>query len=605
MKGGGRNNMMMRRRMFMSKIQRDDCPYQRVEYLEVGEESGEICSRTKDELELSMDVDCYCSFLWNGYSTDFSYLLLFAQKGDNNVNYCLSRYATSTDRVIVSWGNNNYGYTHYIQQGIKYEISILPKEGKAKFNDSVLAIPSVGKSQSGTFQIFPLTLNQVYARFYYLRLVKNNKIILDLIPVRIGNVGYIYDKVKGELLDNLGDGHYILGPDIGKPYDCEVEYLESSGGTTGPIIRTDYIPNVQDIDIEYEWMPLGYRTDDLWVSYFTAYTDEQKRTYRVIRDVNSVTGAVRIYNGSRASGGGIVVNTRLNEVNKLIMYGSTREYNLNGINGTLSDYLSITGTDNIGAVQTSKYTEQRIYHLKFTENGKDALDLIPVRKGNVGYLYDKVSGRLFGNIGEEGSYFKIGPDIAPPYDAKVEYLGVNTTGKNAYIDTGYIPVGNDIDIYADLFHNGYSATGGNTLWFGNSTYGVMKNNYATDGIQIRLNSTADYFQVYSSIVAGTRYKFELLHTHTLKINDSSQSASSFGSATTENTSTIKIFNPSSIYMLGRIYSFKVVKAGELVLDLIPVRKDGKGYMYNKVDGKLYGNANEGDGSYFIIGPDIN
>lgn len=38
--------------------------------------------------------------------------------------------------------------------------------------------------------------------------------ILDLIPVRVGNVGYMYDKVSGQLFGNAGTGDFILGPDV-------------------------------------------------------------------------------------------------------------------------------------------------------------------------------------------------------------------------------------------------------------------------------------------------------------------------------------------------------------------------------------------------------
>lgn len=36
----------------------------------------------------------------------------------------------------------------------------------------------------------------------------------DAIPVRVGNVGYMYDKVSGKLFGNAGTGDFILGPDI-------------------------------------------------------------------------------------------------------------------------------------------------------------------------------------------------------------------------------------------------------------------------------------------------------------------------------------------------------------------------------------------------------
>lgn len=35
---------------------------------------------------------------------------------------------------------------------------------------------------------------------------------MDLIPVRIGTTGYMYDKISGQLL--AGTGEFILGQDI-------------------------------------------------------------------------------------------------------------------------------------------------------------------------------------------------------------------------------------------------------------------------------------------------------------------------------------------------------------------------------------------------------
>ncbi len=50
----------------------------------------------------------------------------------------------------------------------------------------------------------------------------------------------------------------------------------------------------------------------------------------------------------------------------------------------------------------------------------------------------------------------------------------------------------------------------------------------------------------------------------------------------------------------RIYSFYMSNA-EYCIDLIPVRKDGVGYMYDRVSKQLFGNAGTGS---FILGPDV-
>ena len=46
--------------------------------------------------------------------------------------------------------------------------------------------------------------------------------------------------------------------------------------------------------------------------------------------------------------------------------------------------------------------------------------------------------------------------------------------------------------------------------------------------------------------------------------------------------------------------FEVIRDGEKVADIIAVRKDGVGYMYDRVSGQLFGNSGTGA---FIVGPD--
>lgn len=51
-------------------------------------------------------------------------------------------------------------------------------------------------------------------RLYNVELLRNGVKLRDLIPVRVGEVGYMYDQVSGELFGNAGSGSFILGPDI-------------------------------------------------------------------------------------------------------------------------------------------------------------------------------------------------------------------------------------------------------------------------------------------------------------------------------------------------------------------------------------------------------
>ena len=69
------------------------------------------------------------------------------------------------------------------------------------FGAKVISTTTNARSNAGT-------------RCYYAKFISNGQVVGDFIPVRVGNVGYMYDKVSGKLFGNLGSGNFILGPDI-------------------------------------------------------------------------------------------------------------------------------------------------------------------------------------------------------------------------------------------------------------------------------------------------------------------------------------------------------------------------------------------------------
>jgi hypothetical protein len=56
------------------------------------------------------------------------------------------------------------------------------------------------------------------------------------------------------------------------------------------------------------------------------------------------------------------------------------------------------------------FDTKRIYWAKYWEAGVLMRDFIPVRKGSTGYMYDRVSGHLFGNEASTGDFI-LGNDI--------------------------------------------------------------------------------------------------------------------------------------------------------------------------------------------------
>lgn len=79
---------------------------------------------------------------------------------------------------------------------------------------------SSSKTTSGTLLLFGCRRNGVFftatpfsGRIYLAKMVSNRVSIFDFIPVRVGDVGYMYDRVSGQLFGNQGTGEFIVGPD--------------------------------------------------------------------------------------------------------------------------------------------------------------------------------------------------------------------------------------------------------------------------------------------------------------------------------------------------------------------------------------------------------
>lgn len=56
-------------------------------------------------------------------------------------------------------------------------------------------------------------VERAHIRIYYFKLMRYSTPIFDAIPVRVGQVGYLYDRVSNQLFGNAGTGDFILGPD--------------------------------------------------------------------------------------------------------------------------------------------------------------------------------------------------------------------------------------------------------------------------------------------------------------------------------------------------------------------------------------------------------
>lgn len=58
------------------------------------------------------------------------------------------------------------------------------------------------------------SVSGLQGKIYYTKIIKNGQMVGDFIPVRVGQVGCLYDRVSGGLFYNQGTGSFTLGSDV-------------------------------------------------------------------------------------------------------------------------------------------------------------------------------------------------------------------------------------------------------------------------------------------------------------------------------------------------------------------------------------------------------
>lgn len=203
------------------------------------------------------------------------------------------------------------------------------------------------------------------------------------------------------------------------PYDAEIEYLESSGTQW---IDTGIIQNSLNIEIglQMQWVGSSVSLFESFFAYMAnndivprcgihKYNDKWMfgtntsmiTTKSIDKDVHNIllTGdssiqIERLYlDGTTLKSGNRITPTGISSNNiPFYMFGRNR-------NGS---------TDNLATIRIMS-----CWYKQFTDAGHTTItqefDYIPVRVGQVGYMYDKVSRRLFGNAGTGD--FVLGPDL--------------------------------------------------------------------------------------------------------------------------------------------------------------------------------------------------
>ena len=195
------------------------------------------------------------------------------------------------------------------------------------------------------------------------------------------------------------------------PYDAEVEYLESDEVAyidTGIVMQSRNF----EITIKYQWVGSVVNQFETFIGYMSSSSNAMPRS------------GFHKYNGSWMFGTNVTQSSNVavdNNIHIARLFGiaSSNKEELY-IDGNLVT-TATTSSTGIGANNLSYYAfarhrpntldnpaKVRIMNIRVITNNisqyAQTYDFIPVRKNGVGYLYEKVSGELFGNANSSGAF---------------------------------------------------------------------------------------------------------------------------------------------------------------------------------------------------------
>ena len=179
---------------------------------------------------------------------------------------------------------------------------------------------------------------------------------------------------------------------------------------------------------------------------------------------------------------------------------------------------------------------------------------------------------------------------ALPYDKRVEYL-TGSASKNAYVKTSIVPT-STMKIEAELSLDRRASAGWffntESYFYNNTSTNTSGNCFGLGWTYPRFNYGGGYFtrDTYEGFPDQTKVKFEF------------QGGKAWldgwlwgdrSAATLTSTTWLPLFadhRGSSVIEHAdnywRIHSFKAIDGGAVIADIIPVRKDGYGEMYDRV-----------------------
>lgn len=399
---------------------------------------------------------------------------------------------------------------------------------------------------------------------YMFKVYDNNTLIRDFVPAKYNGEPGMWDIVENKFYGNEGSGEFTLG---NKVVLKEYEYLQ---GVQGAYIDTGIDNNSNSLRMDLNFRPIQTTGN----RYYTGnYANNDGQYFEYISGSDGWQWAWRCAYKQITR----TPNTSLPETHSFYVENGTSIFLINGNIIQSNTQNKDGGRIYIGGSKISSSNTIATYWCKITNNGQLIKDFIPCSYNGIPGIWDKIELKFYES--SNNGTFVVGNEIKC-YDY-LENDGV------AYIDTGIIG-GNNISTELKFRNIGsanrfiYGGTGNYTPvivqsnnWFNTRYSNVGDSNVTTIVLtQVDQNDHIIRFNFNNSILwDGVEYASNL----SIK-ND---------------TKTLYLFNSSDILYTAtaRIYYCKIYNNGTLVRDYEPCLYNKQAGLWDTVERKFYGNAN--------------
>lgn len=414
---------------------------------------------------LKGDGNAHIVLPFNGYSnkTTFEFEFIFAgsvncsligSRANSNERFCWCAIPSTGNLLQIGYGSSydNLSIRTNVEDVINVKTEIAGNSINYIVTNKTAGTSSNKSWDTATFHVLDYiylfwngTLSKSRIKIKKCVIKNEGVTIVDCCPVRVGNVGYLFDRVSGQLFGNSGTGSFVLGPDVAPAaYANEIAFLESTREQyidTG-IIPTDNIKvalnaNYTYTDISYLFgcISTDYRTNCFSLSGNKDLVNpEYFRCFVSGNSMSVTTGNVMVKDTPELHSCVLDKNhLEIDGVEYPFTYAASLPLNI-------SHSIYLYARNNIG---TADYlTSMKVYGFKIWQNDTLVRDFIPVEYNNIGYMYDKVSGEFFANQGT--GKFVLG-HRAPRFDGKAcarsytrRQLMMDVVAVKPYISNGLV-----------------------------------------------------------------------------------------------------------------------------------------------------------------------